>query len=274
VRALRRIALPMAILLATALGSGISAHQHTSVTNPMAGNARAIHDGAALFRENCSPCHGPNAVGGNRGPNLSSNHWVHGSDDADIFRTITRGVPGTEMPANDLEDAEVWMLVAYLRSLSPTGTPVAGDADHGERQFQAQGCSTCHMVKGRGGALGPDLSRVGASRSTSYLIESIREPDKMLSAGVLDPNDHYGLPLVYDTVTVTTASGENIVGVAKNEDTFSLQLIDTQQKLRLFLKSELTQITHEQKSLMPRYTDAMLSAGQLQDLLAYLETLR
>ena len=72
--------------------------------------------------------------------------------------------------------------------------------------------------------MGPDLSRVGASRSISYLIDSIRRPDKELSSGMLDPNNHYGPQLVHDTVTVVTAGVEKITGVARNEDTFSVQL--------------------------------------------------
>ncbi len=87
--------------------------------NPVAGNPAAIQEGASLFRANCSPCHGLNAQGGGRGPDLTAGRWVHGSSDADIFRTITRGVPGTEMPANGFEDSETWAILAYLRSLAP-----------------------------------------------------------------------------------------------------------------------------------------------------------
>jgi putative heme-binding domain-containing protein len=115
---------------------------------------------------------------------------------------------------------------------------------------------------------------VGEARSVPYLIDSIREPSKELSSGMLDPNNHYGLPLVYDTVTVVTAGGEKIVGVAKNEDAFSIQLLDTSQRLQLFLKKDLKEVTHERKSLMPAYTEQMLKPADLQDLVAYLESLR
>src|SRR5262249_33593065 len=149
----------------------------------------------------------------------------------------TQGVPGTQMPANGFEDSETWAIIAYLRSLTPAtqiSSATRGNAAAGERVFMTTGaCSSCHMVKGHGGLLGPELSRVGASRSIAYLIESIREPDKELSDGMLDPNNHYGLPLVYDTVTVTPKVGDKIVGVAKNEDTFSIQLLDANQQLRL-----------------------------------------
>jgi cytochrome c oxidase cbb3-type subunit 3 len=247
-----------------------------SIFNPLAGDSVAIKEGASLFRANCSPCHGLNARGGGRGPDLTANRWTHGSSDGDIFSTITEGVPGTEMPANGFEDSEIWAIIAYLRSLAPPKKPtVSGDRVKGEKIFtEKAGCSACHMVNGHGGLLGPDLSRVGASRSASYLIDSIREPSKELSDGMSDPNNHYGQPLVYDKVTVIAASGRAITGVAKNEDTFSVQLLDTDQRLHFFLKKDLAKVVHERESLMPTYSERMISPAELQDLVAYLESLR
>ena len=239
-------------------------------------NATAIKEGASLFRANCAPCHGLKAQGGGRGPDLTSGRWTHGSTDSAIFRTITQGVPGTEMPANGFEGSEIRAIIAYLRSLAPpTRLQVSGDPTKGKKVFsESAGCSNCHMVQGNGGLLGPDLSRVGASRSVTYLIDSIRQPDKELSSGMLDPNNHYGLPLVYDTVTVVMANGEKISGVARNEDTFSVQLLTTDQTLQSFLKKDVKQVVHERKSLMPPYPEDALSASQLQDLISYLATLR
>ena len=247
----------------------------TSVNSPER-KAAEIKEGASLFRANCSPCHGLSASGGGRGPDLTSGRWAHGSTDSAIFRTISQGVPGTEMPANAFAETEIRAIIAYLRSLAPPKRPiVSGDTANGEKLFSGSGgCSKCHMVKGRGGLLGPDLSRVAASRAISYLIDSIREPDKELSSGMLDPNNHYSVPLVYDTVTVVTASGESITGVARNEDTFSIQLLATDQNLYFFLKKDVKNVIHERKSIMPRYSEDALSASQLQDLIAYLETLR
>lgn len=247
-----------------------------AATNPLAGNAAAIAEGTSLFRANCSPCHGLNAQGGARGPDLTSGGWTHGGSDAEIFRTISSGVRGTQMPANGFEDSETWAIVAYLRSLAPARpVKLAGDPAKGEKVFTGTGgCATCHMVNGRGGLLGPDLSRVGAARSADYLVESIREPDKELSDGMLDPNNHYGLPLVYDTVTVVLKNGEKVVGVAKNEDTFSVQVLDMKQELRLFLKRDVDEVRHERKSLMPAYTEKMIGIEELKDLVAYLVGLR
>lgn len=250
--------------------------QNTQAANPVAGDPQAIREGTSLFRANCSPCHGLNAKGGGRGPDLTSGRWTHGSSDAEILRTITQGVPGTQMPANGFEDSEIWTIIAYLRSLAPSDhAKTTGDPVKGEKLFIGNaGCATCHMVKGHGGLLGPDLTRVGASRSTAYLIESVRDPDKELSDGMLDPNNHYGLPLVYDTVTVVLKDGQKVTGIAKNEDSFSVQLMDTDQRLRFFLKSDVKDVVHTRKSLMPAYTDQIISPAELQDLLAYLERLR
>lgn len=238
--------------------------------------AATVDEGASLFRANCAPCHGLNARGGGRGPDLTSGRWIHGSSDADIFRTITQGVSGTEMPANGFEDSEIRAIIAYLHSLAPPRRAnVAGNPRNGAKIFRDQaGCADCHMVGGSGGVLGPNLSRVGAARSVAYLIDSIREPDKDLSTGMLDPNNHYGLPLVYDTVTVVTADGRRIVGVARNEDTYSVQLMTTDQRLEFFLKRDVKSVTHERKSLMPAYPEGVLDAARLRDLVAYLETLR
>ena len=239
-------------------------------------DSTAIKEGASLFRANCSPCHGLNARGGGRGPDLTSGKWTHGSTDDEIFRTISQGVPGTEMPANALEDSEVRTIIAYLRSLAPPrNITVAGDPAKGKEIFFGDvGCSACHMVRGVGGVLGPDLSRVGAARSASYLIDSIRDPNKELSSGMTDPNNHYGLPLVYDTVTVVTTGGEKITGVARNEDTYSIQMISMAQQLQSFLKGDLKEVSHQRRSLMPPYSGDALDPAQLQDLISYLETLR
>lgn len=242
---------------------------------PQAAKATNVAEGRSAFRTNCAPCHGLTAHGGGRGPDLTSGNWAHGGSDAEIFRTITGGVPGTEMPANVLDDGEIRSIIAFLRSLAPpVHQLVGGDPGRGRQTFTVgAGCAQCHMVDGNGGRLGPDLSRIGAARAVAYLVDSIREPDRELSSGPVDPNNHYGLPLPYDTVTVVTAGGERIVGVARNEDTFSVQLLDVDQNLRCFLKKDVREVIHERKSLMPAYPENALSASQLQDLLAYLVTL-
>jgi cytochrome c oxidase cbb3-type subunit 3 len=244
-------------------------------TPPVAWKSGPDHNAEALFRVNCAGCHGLDARGGGQGPDLTSGRVARGSE-AVLMRTILKGVPGTAMPANDLTESETRMVIAYIRSLGAGAhTPVTGDREKGKALFLGKGsCSSCHMVNGQGGRLGPDLSDVGASRSVDYLTESIREPSKELSQGLEQLFSQFTSPAVYDTVTVETRDGQSFIGVAKDEDNFSIQLLDTNEELHLFLKKDLKQVAHERKSLMPPYDEQTISKAELQDLLAYLQSLQ
>ena len=237
------------------------------VRNPVAGDPNAIRQGAVLFRQECVFCHGVGARGGVRGPDLTTGSWSHGGSDARLARTISGGVPGTAMAAHRLTDEEIWQIVAYLRTLQEPPTSPSGDARHGETLFFGAGkCAPCHMVDGRGGRLGPELSHVGSARPRRYLIESIREPNRQLAE-----NRSFGG--FYATVTAMTRDGKTIVGVPMNEDTFTVQIMDTSERIHSFDKKSLKSLRHENRSLMPPYGADVLSEADLQDLVAYLQSL-
>ena len=264
-----------AIMLALLLLAPPSLHSQTQdVKNPVAGDPKEIDQGAFLFRSNCALCHGLAARGGSRGPDLTRGVWNHGGSDAAIFNTILHGLPGTLMPANDLTDLETWQVVAYLRTVAPAAAaPVAGNLAEGQKIFSGDGnCSLCHMVGGKGGRVGPDLTTVGSRRSPIFLAEKIRDPNKHLSPGPLDPAREW--PLDAEAVTVVTKNGKPIRGVLRNEDSFSIQLMDLDEQLQLLQKKDLREITHEGKSLMPEYNEDLLNPDQLRDLVAYLDSLR
>jgi putative heme-binding domain-containing protein len=178
------------------------------------------------------------------------------------------------MPANDLSETETWEIIAYLRSLEPRSPKtVSGDRNAGEKIFIGDGnCALCHMVNGKGGRVGPDLSRVGGARSAEYLTKKLRNPNGNLAVGLMEPGKEW--PVGYDVVTVVTVGGQTITGMLRNEDTYSIQLMDSTENLHLYLKKDLRSVTHEERSLMPAYSDDMLSNKQLGDLLAYLDSLR
>jgi putative heme-binding domain-containing protein len=136
---------------------------------------------------------------------------------------------------------------------------VAGDPKLGRQVYQRNGCGTCHRTGEEGSIFGPDLSRVGVGRPTAYIRESILDPSK-------------DIPEEYQGVTVVTRDGKRITGISVNEDTFTVQLRDQQQRFRMFDKSQLKEVIHETKSLMPSY--AALSKDDLTNLVAYLDTLR
>jgi cytochrome c oxidase cbb3-type subunit 3 len=250
----------------------VAAPQTRESTPPAATDAAAATHGAVLFRQECVFCHGVSARGGMRGPDLTTGVWSHGGSDEELAATISGGVPGTAMPAHNLTREEIARIVAYLRTVQQPATPARGDAGRGQALFFGSGrCGSCHMVQGRGGRLGPELSRVGSARSRGYLVESIREPARHLT-------EHEGTGEAgtrrYDTVTAVTTDGGTVVGVAMNEDTFTVQIMDTGERIHSLVKRNLKSFRHEDRPVMPAYGAAQLDDGALDDLVAYLQTLR
>jgi len=230
--------------------------------NPLEGNAFAISNGAAMFRNRCAGCHGPDAHG-YLGPDLTG-YWAAGGTDDRMFDIVRRGVPGTEMIGADPQrvlDKEIWQVLAYVRTLGAVpAAPQTGDAASGERIFRAN-CSSCHVVNGRGGHLGPDLSRIGSARPRAGMLAKIRGTSAFIRPG-------------YEPVTLVTRSGERIRGVRKNEDEFSVQIMDTRERLQGYLKANLTEYTTDKQSVMPAYGPDRLNDRDLDDLLRYLTSLR
>src|SRR5579872_5281364 len=85
--------------------------------NPFAADPQAGEIGRWTFRVLCAPCHGIHADGG-RGPDLTLGTYSVGDRDADLFKVISGGAAGTEMPAfgANFESDDLWRLVTYLRS--------------------------------------------------------------------------------------------------------------------------------------------------------------
>lgn len=245
--------------------------------NPFAGNAKATKVGESQFRANCAFCHGLGARGGGRGPDLTRAQKRHGNEDADLFRTINEGVPGTAMPPNGatqqgvgMTEEEIWQVISYIRSVQAKApAQIPGNAAHGKELFYGgAACSTCHMIQGKGGRLGPDLSTTGSARSTDYLVESIRNPSRRLAQGISEAMKEFSQE--YETVTVVTAEGTKLTGVVLNEDHFTLQMMDTREQIHLFDKSKLRSFEKSRESLMPAYDQKILSDKDLQDLIAYM----
>jgi putative heme-binding domain-containing protein len=245
--------------------------------NPFAGDAKAAKQGESQFRANCAFCHGLGARGGGRGPDLSRAQKRHGNSDADLFRTINEGVPGTAMPPNGatqqgvgMTEEEIWQVISYIRSVQvKTPARPAGNAAHGKELFNGSAaCSTCHMIQGKGGRLGPDLSTTGSARSTGYLVESVRSPSRRLAQGISEAMKEFSQE--YETVTVVTADGTKFMGAVLNEDHFTLQMIDTREQLHLFEKDKLRSLEKSRDSLMPAYDQKTLSDKDLEDVIAYL----
>ena len=236
--------------------------QNPAANNPHLGNKESIRSGMTLYRVKCADCHGLDA-GGYRGPDLIS-LLAGGVADERLFDTIRKGVPGTDMPPQSASTSDdgILQIIAYLRNLG-TVAPVerpAGNVDSGQRLFGQQ-CASCHRVSGVGGRIGPDLTRVGLTRSRAALTREIRTPSEWMPNG-------------FETVTLVTRDGQRIRGTKKTEDVFSIQIMDTRERLQGYLKANLQEVIYEKSSLMPAFPPSRLNDRDLDDLLGYLTTLR
>ena len=243
-----------AVVLATV---AIAAAQNAPPANPRGADPAAVQAGTKLYRERCAECHGADAKGVPR--HDLTRLWTAGATDARVFGIIRAGVPNTTMPSSSAPDEDLWAIVAYLRSLATAGgdTASGGSVAAGERTFQAM-CVSCHAINGRGGRLGPDLSRAG-SQPRQQVIASIRTPSAAMANG-------------YRPVTLVLADGRRLRGTEKSEDAFSIQIMDTQQRLQGYLKADLRDVLQETTSLMPPFPPERLNDADLTDLLAFLSS--
>jgi cytochrome c oxidase cbb3-type subunit 3 len=232
--------------------------------NPFAGDPDAAKAGSSVFRPFCTPCHGIRGLGG-RGPDLTIGIYTSGDKDTDLFRTISDGIPGTEMAGfgGDITEDDIWRIVAYLRAIARhDATSIAGDSANGERLFWAKGgCGSCHLVRGRGGRLGPELTGIGRRRSLEYLRDAILAPSKEIVPG-------------WGTIVVVKNDGTKMTGVERGFDNFSAQLMDAAGNYYSFSRSEVASIQRDARSLMPEDYGRLLTPAEIDDLLAYLVSLR
>ena len=231
--------------------------------------------GEALFRTHCAPCHGAKGDGG-RGANLAVRKLPRAADDAALGNIINLGIPGTAMPPTRMTDAERTQLVAYVRGLGRSQpVQVAGDRAKGESLFWSKGnCGQCHTVGARGGRVGPDLTEIGNKRSPSYFRTALLEPESEVPEGFAFYRKVIYMPDNFLRVRALTADGKQVTGVRVNEDTFTIQIRDDSDRLFSFRKDELKELSKDWgKSSMPSYR-GILSEPELQDLVAYLASLR
>jgi cytochrome c oxidase cbb3-type subunit 3 len=217
--------------------------------------------GEKIFRGHCASCHGLKGAGGS-GPNLTSGVFYHGSTDADLYRNISEGIPGTAMPDQFFSSAQIWQIVAYVREISsaPVGPQLMGDARRGAQLFRNKGCLECHLVKGEGNVKGPDLSLIGSQRSPAYLQESIANP-----GAVVAPE--------YWVAKIVTKDGRNRAGFILNQDSYAVQLLDFDGGLQTVERSDFKDFGVDRGSIMPSYKEK-LSEAELNDVVAFLASLQ
>ena len=218
--------------------------------------------GRRIFDAQCAWCHG-NAGDGGTGPNLHGK-LRHATTLASITDIIISGIPGSDMPSFrlGLTERAARQAATYVLSLSrSTSRPGPGDAERGAAVYQSNGCGSCHVVEGRGGILGPELTNIGGRRGSVYLREAIVKPAASHPPGFL-------------VVRAVPNSGAPVRGILVNEDVFWIHIRDAGGTVHTLQKSELASVDRElEGTLMPSY-ESRLSTAQLDDLVAYLGTLR
>jgi putative heme-binding domain-containing protein len=212
------------------------------------------------FESRCSPCHGLDGRGGERGPNISTNSSEQQLSDEEVFRIVRDGIPSRGMPSfGFLAPSEIRSIVSYLRSLGRRSPqrPWRGDPARGQELFFGKAeCGSCHMIRGKGGFLGSDLTGYGQSHGP----DEVRE-------GILNPGRFHDLR--HAVLEVVTRRGERFSGVVRNEDNFSLQLLGADGAFYMLMKSEVEHSSWRSSPAMPEDYGKRLTSSELDDLVSY-----
>jgi putative heme-binding domain-containing protein len=224
-----------------------------------------VRMGERVFRAQCGRCHGRDARGNDEtgAPDLTTGQFARASTDAGMFSVIRDGIENTAMIGISprASDQTVWQIVSYINSLNldPDDYDLPGDAARGEQVYAGADCSSCHMVGGEGGRTGPDLSTVGSRLDPDEIATSLTDPDAEVAPR-------------WWTMRIGRADGSTLEGLRMNEDTFTVRIMDHDENLWSFMKSEVRSLEQIKTSTMPATED--LSASELDDLVAYLFSLR
>jgi cytochrome c oxidase cbb3-type subunit III len=230
--------------------------------------ADSIAQGKQQFEGTCANCHGIDGSGAT-GPNLHDVARRLGPEG--LFQTIHSGILGSGMPAfGQLGDAKLWQIVDYVSSFGHSPAElVSGDPQKGRAVYESAGCPTCHMVDGKGGDSGPELSKVGLLRGADFLRSVILDPGANIptDSGGLQERANYP---AYTMYRVVLNDGKELMGNRVNEDSFTIQLRDADGNLHSIEKFYVKKIEPVSgKSFMPSYK-GKLTDEQINDLVSYL----
>ena len=161
-----------------------------------------------------------------------------------LFRSLPKGRGGESLPA-----------LAELVKRS-------GSAERGKALFAGAGtCAKCHVVQGEGKMVGPDLSGIGAKLSREALYESILAPSAAISHN-------------YEAFTALTKDGRAIGGLLVSKTPAQVVIRGADGVDTTVSGDDLEDLIRQPVSLMPADLASTLSAAEIVDVVAWLETLR
>ena len=217
--------------------------------------------GSRAFSTSCSGCHGSDGRGGERAHNIVTGSEVMAMSDDDLINVLRNGITGLGMPSFAyLGNKGIDDVVAYLRTLQGkvAVVKVKGDAKAGRDLFYGKAeCGRCHIVKGEGGFMAPDLTDFGAGMAAETIELAITKPNARL-----EPNQA--------VVSVLLPDGTTVQGTTRSEDNFTITLQEQDGRFRTFNKQRVASIRHTGHSIMPKDYETKLSRKELDDLVSYL----
>ncbi len=227
--------------------------------NPPAA-AASLEEGRKVYADRCVGCHGADARGTDQAPGLAGNSRLRRQSVRRLSDMIRNGIPGTAMPPFDLPPRQLEALANFVHSLNgeAAASVVPGDQAAGEQFFFGKGkCASCHMVAGRGEAIGPDLSNLGHSMTVSQIRSALLQPEAHITPG-------------YEQASVLLKDGKTMRGFVRSRSNFDIRLQDFQGKFHLLQEDQIAAIHDETGSPMPA---VKASTEELQNLIAYLSRL-
>jgi cytochrome c oxidase cbb3-type subunit 3 len=263
----------VSLVASTAQTSDIKQSDTGAKQDPVASKSYSpdlVLQGSALFRQDCSFCHGRDAGGGESGPDLTRSRLVRTDVNGDKIGPIVRnGRPEKGMPPFDRSDQQIAALVAFIHTqqnnalADASGRPGSGgrkgvdasdlqtgNVEAGKKYFEgAGGCAACHSPTG-------DLAGLASRYSGLELEEQMLFPKHTKSK-----------------VSITIASGQTIDGILVYRDEFTIGIIDSTGAYRSWqtrdVQYKLDPALNAHVDQFPKYTDA-----DIHNLMAYLQTLR
>jgi cytochrome c oxidase cbb3-type subunit III len=216
--------------------------------------------GQQLFESTCAGCHGLDGKGGEHAPDIASNAKLQNLPNSKLFQIIHDGIPASGMPVFGpvFKESQLNAIISYLRTLQGTqkAALISGDEKAGRILFFGKArCAECHMINGEGGFIGTDLTNYGSTHPIDELRQQIRNHNEAGRQG---------------WTRVVTRNGREYLGIARNEDNFSLQLQTFDGDFVFLGKTELAVVERAERSMMPANDGAKLSPRDLDNLISYI----